>query len=127
MEWRSLGYRNEPDRGRVIAQLHGRELIIKYDHASLTLYVNALIARNVSMNCRALDVVIRFISNLTPGMAPIVFGYVITAGNKARLSADSTASLQAYMAVQYLLRAAFQLTSVVAARLASAHMPAVLR
>ena len=109
--------RNEPDRGQVIVAVNGQEVIVKYPHARLTLYVDVYIARLVSMNNGELDVVIQFISNLTPGKQPIVFGYVLTADNKMKLSAASTASPRAYMAVQYLLRVVFQLTNVIAVRL----------
>ena len=50
------------------------------------------------MICGALDV-FKFISNFTPGKVPIAFEYVITADNKVRLSAASTASPRAYTAL----------------------------
>lgn len=114
--------RNEPDRGQVVVQVGGRQLIVRYPDARLTLYVEAFLAREASHEDGAIHTVVNYIASLGPGKTPVTFGYIVSErGNAApqryRLTSASLSSPRIYMALQYLLRTFFQLSGIMAMRL----------
>ena len=55
--------RNEPDRGQLVVRAGPREINVQYPDARHTLYVEALLTRELGMDNLAMNTVINYISD----------------------------------------------------------------
>ena len=74
--------RNEPERGKLVCSVGGKEVDVHYPKARLTLFTEVFLAKEMSSDDDAMKTVLHYISKLQPGKLQI-FGYVIetTRGN----------------------------------------------
>jgi hypothetical protein len=105
--------RNEPERGQLICMRGGREAIVRYPDARLTLFVESIYATMIHDRHEAMDIVIDYVSRLTPGKAPITFGF--PAGD--HLTSASKNAPKVFLALQYVIRNMFRIPQVTAVRL----------
>ena len=68
--------RNEPERGQVVVKAGSREVIVQYPDARHTLYVEALLTREMGMDNTAMRAVLTFIAGLCAGKPALTFGYL---------------------------------------------------
>ena len=108
--------KNDPDRGSLQVQVGGKTVVIHYPNARLTLYLEVLLARETSVTSGAMRTIIDYISSLPSGKTPVTYGYT-QHNNQLRPATTNTTSPKIYMALQYLLKTFFQLSSVVTVRL----------
>ena len=66
------------DRGQVIVQVGSREVQVQYPDARYSLYIEALITREIGSDNTALKTVVAFIACLPAGKPAMVFGYLPT-------------------------------------------------
>ena len=110
--------RNEPERGQVICKAGGREIVVQYPDARLTLYLDVYFTKTMGMDNTAMRTLLTYISNLPAGKAPEVFGQVLaTDGSTWRLTAASRRAPKIHLALQYLTRNFFRVSNVVSIRL----------
>ena len=114
--------RNIPDRGIVVCNNAGREILVRYPDARLTLFIEVLMTLETGLDNDATDTVLDTISRLSPGKQPIYHGYVVTPGTcdnapRFQLSSASKKAPKVYLALQYLIRNYFRISDVFAVRI----------
>ena len=110
--------RNEPERGKLVCNVNGKEIDVHYPNARHTLYLEVLLAREMIGDTDAMQAVLHHISNSQPGKLQ-TFGYVTDRehGNVHRLSAMSIKAPKIHLALQYVIKNFFRIADVVAVRI----------
>ena len=110
--------KNDPDRGNVIVQVGNREVRVQYLDASHTLYIEALLVREVGSDSTALRTVLAYTSELSAGQPAKILGYLPSKQGHPRMTDDSSRAPQAHLALQYFVKNYFRVASVVIVRFA---------
>ena len=110
--------RNEPERGQLVVKAGSREIIVQYPDARHTLYVEALLTREMGMDNTAMRTVLSFIAGLGAGKPALTFGYLPDGKGSLRTTDASKLNPRVHMALQFLVRNYFRVDHVVAVRLA---------
>eukprot|EP00959_Pyramimonas_sp_CCMP1952_P404008 8465692-Pyramimonas_sp.AAC.1 len=83
-----------PKRGQVITRVGNRDVQVQYGGARHSLYIEALIAREIGSNSIALRTVLTFVASLSAGGPVLTVGYVPT--KKGTLQMTLASRLQKY-------------------------------
>eukprot|EP00959_Pyramimonas_sp_CCMP1952_P090023 1884499-Pyramimonas_sp.AAC.2 len=102
--------RHDPDRGQVIIRVGNRDVQVQYRDARHSLYIEALIAREIGSDSAALRTVLTFVASLPAGRPTLTFGCVPTKASRVYP--------KVHLVLQYLIRNFFRIEHVVSARLA---------
>eukprot|EP00959_Pyramimonas_sp_CCMP1952_P303119 6342548-Pyramimonas_sp.AAC.1 len=70
--------RNDPESGQVIIRVGNRDVQVQRGDAGHSLYIEALIAREIGSDNTALRTVLAVVSSLSAGRPALTFGYVPT-------------------------------------------------
>ena len=84
----------------------------------VTLYVEALLTREMGMDNTAMRTVLTFIAGLGAGKPALTFGYLPDSKGSLRTTDASKLNPRIHMALQFLVRNYFRVDNVVAVRLA---------
>eukprot|EP00959_Pyramimonas_sp_CCMP1952_P384475 8057674-Pyramimonas_sp.AAC.1 len=68
--------RNDPDRGQVIIRVGHRNVQVQFGDARHSLYIKALLAREIGSDSAALRTVLTFVASLPAGGPAMTFGYM---------------------------------------------------
>ena len=86
-----------------------RDILVRYSDARHTLYVEALIVRDMGSDNEALKAVVTFIQSLSAGRAPVTFGYEPDSKGNLRQTPGSRLNPKVHLALQYLIRNYFRI------------------
>eukprot|EP00959_Pyramimonas_sp_CCMP1952_P462713 9483704-Pyramimonas_sp.AAC.1 len=107
-----------PKRGQVIIRVGNRDVQVQYGDARHSLYIEALIAREIGSDISALRAVLTFVASLSAGRPALTFGYVPTKKDTLHMTTASRLSPKVHLALQHLIRSFVRFENVVSVRLA---------
>eukprot|EP00959_Pyramimonas_sp_CCMP1952_P243532 5090516-Pyramimonas_sp.AAC.1 len=81
--------RNDLDRGQVIIRVGNRDVQVQYGDARHSLYIEALIAREIGSDNTALRTALTFVASLPAGRPATTFGYVPTKKRALQMTSAS--------------------------------------
>ena len=107
-----------PERGKIVCDVAGKEVDVQYPDARLTLFMEVLLAREISHDSDAMKVVLKHISTMTPGKTQ-TYGYVTDFRQEgtSRLSSMSIKAPKIHLALQFIMKNLFRVADVIAVRI----------
>eukprot|EP00959_Pyramimonas_sp_CCMP1952_P002220 45908-Pyramimonas_sp.AAC.1 len=84
--------RNDPERGQVIIRVDNRDVQVQYGDARHSLYIEALIAREIGSDNTALRTALTFVAGLSAGRLALTSGYVPTKKGALQMTTASRLS-----------------------------------
>eukprot|EP00959_Pyramimonas_sp_CCMP1952_P092988 1946006-Pyramimonas_sp.AAC.1 len=107
-----------PKIGPVVIRVGSRDVLAQYGDARHSLYIEALVAREIGSDNAALRTVLTFVASLPAGGPAMTFGYVPTKKGALQMTSASRLSPKVHLALQYLNRNFFRTENVVSVGLA---------
>eukprot|EP00959_Pyramimonas_sp_CCMP1952_P262632 5491738-Pyramimonas_sp.AAC.1 len=83
--------RNDPERGQV-SRVENRDVQVQYGDARHSLYIEALIAREIGSDTTALRTALTFVASLPAGRPAMTFGYIPTKKGTLQMTSASRLS-----------------------------------
>eukprot|EP00959_Pyramimonas_sp_CCMP1952_P015661 331518-Pyramimonas_sp.AAC.1 len=81
-----------PKRGQVSIRVGNRDVQVQYGDARRSLYIEALIAREIGSDSAAVRTVLTFVASLSAGRPASTFGYVLTKKGALQMTTASRLS-----------------------------------
>eukprot|EP00959_Pyramimonas_sp_CCMP1952_P028129 590230-Pyramimonas_sp.AAC.1 len=94
-----------------------RDVQAQYVDARHSLYIEALVAREIGADNTALRTALTFVASLPAGRPAMTSGYVPSKKGMLQMTSASRVSPKVHLALQYLIRNFFRIGSVVPVRL----------
>eukprot|EP00959_Pyramimonas_sp_CCMP1952_P205147 4289922-Pyramimonas_sp.AAC.1 len=107
-----------PKRGQIVIRVGNRNVQVQYSDARHSLYIEALIAREIGSDNVVLRTALTFVASLSSGRPALTFGYVPAKKGALQRATASRLSPKVHLALQHVIRNFSRIENVVSVRLA---------